>query len=148
LVKWPGSIEHLANANQDAHPELARLALKLATGAGKTPVMALLIARQTGNAVRHPQRRRFRRGFLVNTPGPTMKERRRVLQPNDPDSYYARRELDACEGHQPSSEMGAGSHPCIVVRSETVEDCCPLRLLGSLRVAHRAFLRLLGSARR
>ena len=51
------------------------------------------IAWQTGNAVRHPQRRRFRRGFLVITPGPTMKERRRVLQPNDPDSYYARREL-------------------------------------------------------
>ena len=92
-MKWPGSIEHLANANQDAHPELARLALTLATGAGKTPVMALLIAWQTGNAVRHLRRRRFRRGFMVNTPGPTMKERRRVLQPNDPDSYYARREL-------------------------------------------------------
>src|SRR5438105_4508508 len=50
-------LEHLANA----HPELTRLALKLATGAGKTPVMALLIVWQTGNAVRHPQRRRFRR---------------------------------------------------------------------------------------
>ena len=44
LVKWPGSIEHPAHANLDAHPELARLALKLATGSGKTPVMALLIA--------------------------------------------------------------------------------------------------------
>ena len=37
-------IEHLANANRDANPELSRLAVKLATGAGKTTVMAMLIA--------------------------------------------------------------------------------------------------------
>jgi type III restriction enzyme len=41
------------------------LALKLATGAGKTTVMAMLIAWQTVNAVRHPRSRRFTRGFLV-----------------------------------------------------------------------------------
>ncbi len=40
-------LEHLANANNDANPELIRLALKLATGAGKTTVMAMLIAWQT-----------------------------------------------------------------------------------------------------
>ena len=45
---------HLANANDDANPELMRLALKLATGAGKTTVMAMLIAWQTINAVRRP----------------------------------------------------------------------------------------------
>jgi type III restriction enzyme len=39
-----GFIEHLANANRDANPELMRLALKLATGAGKITVMAMLIA--------------------------------------------------------------------------------------------------------
>ena len=33
-------LEHLAAANNDANPELMRLALKLATGAGKTTVMA------------------------------------------------------------------------------------------------------------
>ncbi len=49
-----GFLEHLANANHDANPELARLALKLATGAGKTTVMAMLIAWQTVNAVRRP----------------------------------------------------------------------------------------------
>ena len=37
--------EHLANANNDANPELLRLALKLATGAGKTTVMAMLVHR-------------------------------------------------------------------------------------------------------
>jgi type III restriction enzyme len=86
-------LEHLANANHDANPELMRLALKLATGAGKTTVMAMLIAWQTINAIRRPQSKRFTRGFLVVTPGITIKDRLRVLQPNDPDSYYASREL-------------------------------------------------------
>lgn len=88
-----GFLDHLVNANHEANPELMRLALKLATGAGKTTVMAMIIAWQTINAVRHPQSRRFTRGFLVVAPGLTIKDRLRVLQPNDPDSYYASREL-------------------------------------------------------
>ncbi|MCX8518551.1 MAG: DEAD/DEAH box helicase family protein, partial [Methylophilaceae bacterium] len=43
--------------------------------------------------VRHPQSKRFTRGFLLVTPGLTIKDRLRVLQPNDPDSYYKQREL-------------------------------------------------------
>ena len=86
-------LEHLANANNDANPELMRLALKLATGAGKTTVMAMLIAWQTINAVRRPSSRKFTRGFLIVAPGLTIKDRLRVLQPNDPDSYYLSREL-------------------------------------------------------
>lgn len=74
-------------------PGLNRLAFKLATGAGKTTVMAMIIAWQTVNAVRRPQSRRFTRGFLLVTPGITIRDRLRVLQPNDPDSYYANREL-------------------------------------------------------
>ena len=70
-----------------------RLALKLATGAGKTTVMAMIIAWQTVNAVRHPTSKQFTRGFLVCAPGLTIKDRLRVLQPNDPDSYYVSREL-------------------------------------------------------
>jgi type III restriction enzyme len=35
-------LDHLAGANKDANPELMRFALKLATGAGKTTVMAML----------------------------------------------------------------------------------------------------------
>ncbi|RZB37096.1 MAG: type III restriction enzyme [Desulfobacteraceae bacterium Eth-SRB2] len=88
-----GFMEHLANANNDANPELSRLALKLATGAGKTMVMAMLIAWQTINKVRRPNSRKFTRGFLVVTPGLTIRDRLRVLQPNDPDSYYESREL-------------------------------------------------------
>lgn len=86
-------LEHLANANNDANPELMRLALKLATGAGKTTVMAMVIAWQSINAARHPQSKKFARGFLVVAPGLTIKDRLRVLQPNDPDSYYKSREL-------------------------------------------------------
>ena len=86
-------LDHLSSANEQANPGLARLALKLATGAGKTTVMAMLIAWQTLNAVRRPQSRNFTRGFLVVTPGITIRDRLRVLQPNDPDSYYQSREL-------------------------------------------------------
>jgi len=88
-----GFLDHLANANHDANPELMRLALKMATGAGKTTVMAMIIAWQTINAVRRPGSKRFTRGFLVVTPGLTIRDRLRVLQPNDPDSYYRSREL-------------------------------------------------------
>ncbi|MYC74035.1 MAG: restriction endonuclease [Gemmatimonadetes bacterium] len=88
-------LDHLESANNNANPDLPlpRLALKLATGTGKTTVMAMLIAWQTVNSVRRPQSRRFTRGFLVVTPGITIKDRLRVLQPNDPDSYYQSREL-------------------------------------------------------
>ena len=86
-------LDHLAGANKDANPELMRFALKLATGAGKTTVMAMLIAWQTVNAVRLPGSKHFSRGFLVVAPGLTIKDRLRVLQPHDPDSYYGSREL-------------------------------------------------------
>jgi type III restriction enzyme len=86
-------LDHIQSANEQANPELLRVALKLATGAGKTMVMAMMIAWQTVNAVRHPTSRRFTRGFLVVTPGITIRDRLRVLYPNDPDSYYASREL-------------------------------------------------------
>ena len=53
----------------------------------------MLIAWQTINAVRRSGSKHFTRGFLVCAPGLTIKDRLRVLQPNDPDSYYASREL-------------------------------------------------------
>ncbi len=84
---------HLEGANAEANPELLRVALKLATGAGKTTVMAMLIAWQTINAVRHPNSKQFSRGFLIIAPGITIRDRLRVLLPNDPDSYYKSREL-------------------------------------------------------
>ncbi|HPG87235.1 MAG TPA: DEAD/DEAH box helicase family protein, partial [Spirochaetales bacterium] len=86
-------IEHFGAASEAANPGLFRLALKLATGTGKTTVMAMIIAWQTINAVRHPQSKRFTKGFLIISPGITIRDRLQVLRPNDPNSYYASREL-------------------------------------------------------
>jgi len=84
---------HLRSANAEANPELLRIALKLATGAGKTTVMAMLIAWQTVNAKRHPGSKTFTRGFLVVAPGITIRDRLRVLMPTGLDSYYRSRDL-------------------------------------------------------
>lgn len=81
-------LKHLEDANGEANPELYRIALKLATGAGKTTVMAMIIAWQTINAVRRPGSKNFTKGFLLVTPGITIKDRLRVLQPNDSQSYF------------------------------------------------------------
>jgi type III restriction enzyme len=86
-------LDNLKRVNAEANPKIERLALKLATGAGKTTVMAMLIAWQTLNAVRRPGSKHFTRGFLIVAPGLTIRDRLRVLQPNDPDNYYSTREL-------------------------------------------------------
>ena len=86
-------LDNLKAVNAEANPSLERLALKMATGAGKTTVMAMLIAWQTLNAVRRPGSKHFTRGFLIVAPGLTIRDRLRVLQPNDPDNYYGTREL-------------------------------------------------------
>ena len=53
---------HLSGANAMSNPELFRIALKLATGEGKTTVMAMLFAWQTVNSVRHSASKQFTRG--------------------------------------------------------------------------------------
>lgn len=84
---------HLNEANADANPELFRLALKLATGAGKTTVMAMLIAWQAINHARQRGSSLFSNGFLLIAPGITIRDRLRVLLPSDPENYYSTREL-------------------------------------------------------
>ena len=86
------SLEALGVANAD-NGDLSRLALKLATGAGKTTVMAMLIAWQTINSVRRRQSKRYTRGFLIVAPGITIRDRLRVLLPNDAANLYATRQL-------------------------------------------------------
>ena len=85
--------DHIESANAEANPELLRLAMKMATGAGKTTVMAMLIAWQTANAVRSPASQLFTRGFLLIAPGITIRDRLRVLLPSDTESYYKDREI-------------------------------------------------------
>ncbi|MDQ6682699.1 MAG: DEAD/DEAH box helicase family protein, partial [Chloroflexota bacterium] len=72
---------------------LYRIALKMATGSGKTVVMAMLIAWQTLNKLNDPHDKRFTDTFLVVTPGITIRDRLRVLKPNAPDNYYEERDL-------------------------------------------------------
>lgn len=66
-----------------------RLCAKMATGTGKTTVMAMLIAWQVLNAVTYPKRTRdFSRAVLVVAPGLTVKDRLHVLYPGAPDNFY------------------------------------------------------------
>ena len=83
----------LRRANEDANPLLYRIAFKMATGSGKTLVMAMLIAWHTLNKLANPQDARFSDAFLVVTPGITIRDRLRVLLPNDPHNYYRHHDL-------------------------------------------------------
>ncbi|HXJ91391.1 MAG TPA: DEAD/DEAH box helicase family protein [Terriglobia bacterium] len=83
----------LRKANEDANPLLFRVAFKMATGSGKTVVMAMLIAWQALNKLANPQDARFSDSFLIVTPGITIRDRLRVLLPNDPQNYYRERDI-------------------------------------------------------
>jgi type III restriction enzyme len=85
--------KRLEEFNAEANPELFRIALKMATGSGKTTVMAMLVAWQAINFARHPGAKLFSDAFLVVTPGITIKDRLRVLYPSDPQNYYETRNL-------------------------------------------------------
>lgn len=74
----------------DANPGLFRLAMKLATGAGKTTVMAMLIAWHSINKARRPNSKLFSDAFLIIAPGITIRDRLRVLMPEAPDAIYDR----------------------------------------------------------
>ncbi|GGP12990.1 DEAD/DEAH box helicase family protein [Nonomuraea glycinis] len=83
----------LAEINATYNDGLSRVALKMATGSGKTIVMAMLIAWHTLNKVANPQDRRFAKRFLVVAPGLTIRDRLRVLLPADEGNYYRMRDL-------------------------------------------------------
>ena len=65
-----------------------RLCTKMATGSGKTVVMAMVMAWQILNKVTNPQDPRFSRNILVIAPGLTVRSRLAVLQPSHPENYY------------------------------------------------------------
>lgn len=87
----------LHRANEDANPLLYRIAFKMATGSGKTLVMAMMIAWQALNKLANPQDARFSDTFLVVTPGITIRDRLRVLLPNDPQNYYRQHDIVSSE---------------------------------------------------
>ena len=86
-------INDLNKVKDAANPLLFRMATKMATGSGKTVVMSMLIAWHTLNKAANPQRREFSDAFLIVAPGITIRDRLRVLQPNDPENYYQKLDL-------------------------------------------------------
>ena len=68
--------------------EFRRLCAKMATGTGKTVVMAMIIAWHILNKVVYPQDTRFAKNVLVVAPGLTVKSRLAVLEPSHAENYY------------------------------------------------------------
>ncbi len=66
-----------------------RVCSKMATGTGKTAVMAMIITWQVLNALTYPKRNKeFARAIFIVAPGLTVKERLQVLHPGNPANYY------------------------------------------------------------
>jgi len=65
-----------------------RQSFKMATGSGKTVVMAMMIAWQALNKIASPTDIRFSKNILVIAPGLTVRDRLRVLKPEREDNFY------------------------------------------------------------
>lgn len=65
-----------------------RICNKMATGTGKTTLMALIITWQTLNAINYPKDRRFSKAIFLVAPGLTVKSRLQVLYPGNPNNVY------------------------------------------------------------
>ena len=68
--------------------QFQRLCCKMATGTGKTVVMAMLIAWQVANKSAYPQDARFSKNVLLMAPSLTVKSRLQVLDPAKKDNFY------------------------------------------------------------
>ena len=69
--------------------EWRRLCSKMATGSGKTTVMAMIVTWQVLNALAYPKRNKdFSIAIFIVAPGLTVKERLQVLLPSGTNNYY------------------------------------------------------------
>ena len=87
LVEAPDSAKTGIDVPTDGG-EFQRLCSKLATGTGKTVVMAMLIAWQVLNKTAYPQDTRFSGNILIIAPGLTVRRRLAVLDVTDDNNYY------------------------------------------------------------
>jgi type III restriction enzyme len=85
LKIYPGLVDM---PNELGLPPLMRMGCKMATGSGKTVVMAMLIAWAFCNRGRVPGDERFPSATLIVCPNLTIKERLQVLRPDHEDNYY------------------------------------------------------------
>lgn len=89
LIEGPAGDRQGIDVRGDGGP-FQRICSKMATGSGKTLVMAMVIARQILNRVANPQDGRFSKHVLVVAPGLTVRKRLAVLDPKDAENYYDR----------------------------------------------------------
>ena len=87
LIEAPENEKQGIEIKGDGSP-FQRLCSKMATGSGKTIVMAMLIAWQAINKATYPKDTRFSKNILVVAPGLTVKSRLRVLYPSEDQNYY------------------------------------------------------------
>jgi len=87
LAEAPASEKVGIDIPSDGGP-FKRLCSKMATGSGKTIVMAMLIAWQVLNKVTYPQDARFSKYVFIVAPGLTVKKRLEVLYPSAIGNYY------------------------------------------------------------
>ncbi len=80
--------KQIEDANNEANPGLYRLACKMATGAGKTTVMGMIIAWHAVNKARRSGSKTFTDAFLLIAPGITIRDRLSVLIPSHPENIY------------------------------------------------------------
>ena len=130
-------------------PPLTRMGCKMATGSGKTVVMAMLIAWAFCNRGQMPTDERFPSAALMVCPNLTIRERLQVLRPDNPANYYSEFDLVPTQmrrflqsgkvlitnWHQflPESEHADGgkSYP-VVNKGPESEDSFSRRVLGDL----------------
>jgi type III restriction enzyme len=87
LTEAPAAEKNGINIQGDGG-SFERWCSKMATGSGKTIIMAMIIAWNFLNKVTNPGDGRFSKNVLVVAPGLTVKSRLQVLQPSHPDNYY------------------------------------------------------------
>jgi type III restriction enzyme len=88
LAEGPASDRVGVEIPRDRSDAFPRLCSKLATGTGKTVVMAMVIAWHVLNKVAYPQDDRYAKHIFVVAPGLTVRNRLKVLRPEDPENYY------------------------------------------------------------
>jgi type III restriction enzyme len=87
LTEGPAAERQGIEVTGDAGP-FSRLCAKMATGSGKTIVMAMLIAWHILNKTAYPHDTRFSKNVFVVAPGLTVRNRLRVLIPDEVGNYY------------------------------------------------------------
>lgn len=87
-IDVPPDVPNDLESAQKGYAPLRRYCAKMATGSGKTIVMAMVCAWSILNKLVHRQDARFSDSVLIVGPNLTVKERLRVLEPNRADNYY------------------------------------------------------------